>query len=122
MSKQTWNHRDLSKGIDHPDNIVSVSDNQFTPIAGDYKLSTKDGKITLERVADPRIKTLREFGYSINPEIPNEKGIHLIIRDAVRGCSDGDTLLIPESFKEKIAVHDTSRINVVIDDRPYAWA
>lgn len=109
---QTWNTRDLNKLI-HPDNLVSADAHSFTPRAGTYHY---DGRM-IRRVHD-----LTAYGYSINPAVPHAKGVHLIIRDAKRGCADGDMLRIPDGLQDKVALHDTSHIKVVIDDRPYLWA
>jgi hypothetical protein len=38
-SATTWNNRDLNTEVYDPDSIVSISSNQFTPIAGDYELT-----------------------------------------------------------------------------------
>lgn len=35
----TWNARDLNTELYDPDGIVSISSNQFTPIAGDYEIT-----------------------------------------------------------------------------------
>ncbi len=38
-STNTWNARDLNTEQDDPDGIVTIASDEFTPIAGDYRLS-----------------------------------------------------------------------------------
>lgn len=42
-SATTWNNRNLNTETYDPDNIVSISSNQFTPIAGDYIIEARAG-------------------------------------------------------------------------------